>query len=214
MPASCLLTPSSGGWYAANMATTPDRLPAGPLTYEDYAELPDDGNRYEILDGEIFVTPPPPLRHQRVLANLQFELTRHVREHGLGEILPAPVDLILALATQSDPDSRTTIAQPDLLFLGKSRGTIVTERAIESAPDLVVEILSPSTTRKDRTTKAGLYARFGVPHYWIVDPDARTLELYELEGESYRLVSKDGGEAIVRPALFPGLELRLGEIWA
>jgi Uma2 family endonuclease len=187
------------------MGTTSDHLPSGPLTYEDYVELPDDGKRYEVLDGELFVSPAPVPRHQRVSRNLHWELMRHVRTHRLGEVLYGPIDLILA---------PTTIAQPDLVFIRTGRESIVTERAIESAPDLVVEILSPSTSRKDRTTKASLYARFGIEHYWIVDPDERTFEAYELEGGAYRLVSKQDGDAIARSRLFPGLEIRLEDVWA
>ncbi|MBI2963596.1 MAG: Uma2 family endonuclease [Deltaproteobacteria bacterium] len=187
------------------MGTTLDRLPPGPLTYEDYVELPDDGKRYEVLGGELFVSPAPAPRHQMVSANLEWQLALHVRRRRLGRILHAPIDLIL---------SPTTIAQPDVLFIRSGHESIVTGRAIEGAPDLVVEILSPSTGRKDRTTKALLYARFRVAHYWIIDPDERTVELYELDGEAYRLVSKEGGETIVRPSLFPGLEIDLGELWA
>ncbi|MGH7898466.1 MAG: Uma2 family endonuclease, partial [Candidatus Binatia bacterium] len=139
------------------MGSTSERLPPGPLTYEDYAELPDDGKQYEILDGELFVSPAPVPRHQRVSRNLLRVLDDHVRGHELGEVLVSPIDVILA---------PTTIAQPDLLFIRTGRGAIVTERAVEGPPDLVIEILSPSSNRKDRTTKAAVYARFGVAHYW------------------------------------------------
>lgn len=186
------------------MEPTYDRLPPGPLTYEDYAELPDDGKQYEILDGELFVTPAPVPRHQGVSRNLLLILGRFVADHRLGTIYDAPIDLILA---------QTTIAQPDLLFIRAGRESIVTERAVEGPPDLVVEILSPSTSRKDRTTKAGLYARFGIDHYWILDPNERTVELYELEGGSYRHMATESGEAIVKSPLFPGLEIRFADVW-
>ena len=90
---------------------------------------------------------------------------------------------------------------------------LVTERAVEGPPDLVVEILSPSSNRKDRTTKAGLYARFGIAWYWIADPIERTIEIYELEGDRYRLVSVTAADAIVTSPLFPGLEIRLADVW-
>lgn len=188
------------------MSSAPDRIPPGRirLTYDDYVGLPNDGKRYEILDGELFVTPAPTSRHQLVSINLEFVLLRHVREHRLGQIIDAPIDLIL------EP---CTVAQPDILFIRAERGAIISERGIEGPPDLVVEILSPSSVRQDRTTKAALYARFGVPHYWILDPDARTFELYELEGDSYRLITKESDEATIRPALFPGLEIDLIEVW-
>jgi Uma2 family endonuclease len=187
------------------MQQTFDRLPPGPLTYEDYVELPEDGKQYEILDGELYVSPAPVPRHQAVSRNLLFLLWGFVAQRRLGTIFNAPIDLILA---------PTTIAQPDLLFIRAGRESIVTDRAVEGPPDLVVEILSPSSSRKDRTTKAGLYARYGIPHYWILDPDERTIEIYELEGGSYRHVVTETGEAVVRSPLFPGLEIHLANVWA
>ncbi len=186
------------------MQSTPDRLPQGPLTYEDYVELPDDGKQYEILDGELFVSPAPAPRHQAVSRNLLLILGRYVADHHLGTIFSAPIDLILA---------PTTIAQPDLLFIRAGRESIVSERAVEGPPDLVVEILSPSSSRKDRTTKAGLYARFGVAWYWILDPGERVMEVYELDGDAYRRVSLDARDAVVTSPLFPGLEIRFAEVW-
>ena len=188
------------------MSAMPDRVPVGriKLTYEDYASLPEDGRRYEILDGELAVTPAPSPKHQLVSGNLEWALRGHVRQKGLGTVLDAPIDVIL---------STITIVQPDLLFIRSDREAIVKERGIEGAPDLIVEILSPSSTRQDRVVKAALYARHGVGHYWIVDPEARAIELYELEEEAYRLAVKVAGGEILRPSLFPGLEIDLGEIW-
>ncbi len=186
------------------MVPSPDHLPPGPLTYEDYVELPDDGKQYEILDGELFVSPAPVPRHQRVSRNLQWILEGHLRSRRSGELLNAPIDLILA---------QTTIAQPDLLFVRAGREAIVTERAVEGPPDLVVEILSPNTTRKDRTTKAMLYARYRVSHYWILDPAERIFEGYTLE-DGYRLMVRAQGPEVVRAEPFPDLEIPLGEVWA
>lgn len=188
------------------MSSVLDRIPPGRirLTYEDYVGLPNDGKRYEILDGELSVSPAPTSRHQIVVTNLITILNVFIREHRLGRVLVAPTDLILAA---------TTIVQPDVLFIRSERATIISERGIEGPPDLIVETLSTGTARQDRTTKATLYAHFAVSHYWIVDPEARTIELYELEGDSYRLVTRDSGDATIRPALFPGLEIRLAEVW-
>jgi len=187
------------------MSSTPDHIPAGRilLTYEDYVGLPNDGKRYEILDGELFVTPAPVPLHQRVSRNLERLLDRHVVGGALGEILHAPIDVIL---------SPTTIAQPDILFIRAGRD-IVTRRAVEAPPDLVVEILSPSSLRQDRVTKAALYARFGVPHYWIVDPEARRIDAYELEGGTYRLTAEARGTDVLRSSLFAGLEIALADVW-
>lgn len=184
-----------------------ERPPAGKiiLTYDDYVDLPNDRNRYEILDGDLFVTPAPSSRHQLVSRNLQFAIHQFAKQHTLGEIFDAPIDLILAA---------TTVVQPDLVFVSRGRQSVVTDRAIEGVPDLVVEILSPATVKTDRTTKARLYARYGIPHYWIVDPDARSLEAYELAGDAYRLAITVTGESTFSPSLFPGLRIPLADVWA
>ena len=187
------------------MVPTPDRLPAGPLTYQDYAELPEDGRRYEILGGELDVSPSPKVLHQIVLGNLFSALDRHVRERSLGRVFLSPVDLIL---------SDTNVVVPDLLFVSSQRASIATERAVEGPPDLVVEILSPSTRRKDRSTKASLYARFGVRCYWIIDPEEQTFEGFELEVAEYRLVTRRQGFETVSAAPFPDLSIALPALWS
>jgi len=159
--------------------STPMHIPEGKivLTYEDYVLLPNDHNRYEILEGELTVTPAPSTKHQSASANLFKLLSRHIDDHNLGKLFYAPIDLIL------DP---TTILQPDLLFVFSAHQHIITERAIEGVPDLVVEILSPTTSRTDRVTKAQIYARHGVPAYWIVDPDKESIEIYLLERDVFQ----------------------------
>lgn len=183
-----------------------NRIPEGKivLTYEDYVRLPDDRNRYEILDGELAVTPAPSPEHQRVSLNLTLVLGNHVRALKLGHLYCAPIDLILA---------PTTVLQPDLAFIRFERQGIVTARGIEGSPDLVIEILSPGTARTDRTTKAHLYARYAVHHYWLVDPEPRALEAYSLAGETYRLDHQLSGPAEFTPALFAGLTIRLADLW-
>ncbi len=175
------------------------------LTYDDYVNLPDDGKRYEILDGELAVTPSPLIRHQRISANLHIALEHYVRENDRGTLLYAPVDVIL---------DRSTVAVPDLVFVSKKRSAIVTERAIEGAPDLIVEILSPSTSRRDRGVKMKLYQRFGVAHYWIVDPVRCRLETRELGARGYRLVATYEGDAEATSSLLPGLTIELSAVWA
>ena len=133
------------------------------LTYSDYAALPDDGRRYELHRGELSVTPSPGVRHQRAIIPLGSRLYEHVRARGLGEVLVAPTDCIL---------SNVTVVQPDILYVATDRQAITSERGIEGAPTLVVEVLSPSTARLDRGRKMRLYAEHGVPYYWIVDPES------------------------------------------
>jgi len=186
------------------MVSTADRLPAGPLTYEDYVDIPNDGRRYEILDGELCVTPAARPRHQLVSANLVWILEQHVRPRRAGLIFTAPIDLILA---------PTTVLQPDLVFIASGRESIITGRGIEGPPDLVVEILSESSVRQDRGTKAALYARFAIPHYWILDPDERVLETYELDDAEYRLTMRCGESGFARAAPFSDLSIPLADLW-
>ncbi|HEY5596635.1 MAG TPA: Uma2 family endonuclease [Candidatus Bipolaricaulota bacterium] len=176
------------------------------LTYEDYVHLPDDGKRYEILEGEVFVTPAPKTKHQIISLNLAVVLQQHVRKHKLGRVLTAPTDVIL---------SRTNVLQPDLLFLSNERLRYLSEKNVQGAPDLVVEILSEFTEDQDRTAKRQLYARYGVRVYWLIDPDAETLEAYELDPakRSFRHNATYHGSDGVQSALFPKLKLKLQELW-
>ncbi|MBI2567085.1 MAG: Uma2 family endonuclease [Candidatus Schekmanbacteria bacterium] len=177
------------------------------LTYDDYCALPNDGRRYEILEGDLYVTPAPTTRHQRVSRNLQWILHDHVTHKRLGEILNAPIDVIL---------SDTNVCQPDLVFIAAERRDIVTEKNLQGAPTLLVEILSPSSRRQDVTVKMNVYAKHGVPHYWILDPDARTVDEYVLEPDavSYSLRGRIEGSSPFRSAALPDLAVDLGEVWA
>jgi Uma2 family endonuclease len=150
------------------MATHPARR---GWSYAEFARLPDDGNRYEVIDGEIFVTPSPHPVHIRIAFKLAFLLEAFVEAHDLGWVSPAPVDVLLG---------ENDYVQPDLVFVRREKGAYITDRGIEVPPDLVVEVVSPSTAFRDRGLKRERYARFGVPEYWIVDPGARRVEVYRL----------------------------------
>src|SRR5688572_15895506 len=175
----------------------------GTLTYEDYCALPDDGLRYEIIDGFLFSEPSPWLAHQRAVGNLIFVLHAHIRERGLGEVFTR-VDVIL--------DQRTVVV-PDIVFVARERAGIVTERAMEGAPDLIVEVLSSGTVRRDRVAKRNACARRGVPNYWLVDPEEQTLEAFEFAEGAYRLEAALAGDEAFRPGLFPDLVIPLAELW-
>ena len=131
------------------------------LTYEDFCCLPNDGKRYEIIDGELFVTPSPFRPHQRAVTRLTSYLSVFVREKDIGEVFVAPFDVVF---------SRFDVVEPDLLYVSKGRLSVLTEKNVQGAPDLVVEVLSPSTAETDRTIKLKLYARYGVQEHWIIDP--------------------------------------------
>lgn len=183
-----------------------EQPPAGPivLTYEDYCALPDDGKRYEIIEGELYVTPSPSRSHQEFAANLLVVLKPLVTARRLGEVFIAPFDVIL---------EETSVVVPDLLFVAQERSGIVTERGVRGAPDLIVEILSPGTARRDRVEKAKLYARHGVSHYWLADPEARILEVYELAEGQYRRAASLADDDRFSPSLFPGLTITLSSLW-
>ena len=174
------------------------------LTYKYYEALPADGRRYELHEGELSVTPAPSPRHQRILGNLNEILRHHVKSCGVGEVLFAPIDCIL---------DETTVVQPDLVYLDTTRLGLVSDRGIEGPPTLVAEILSPATTLIDRSAKRQLYARHGVPYYWIVDPEARTIEVYSLAEGGYQLSVRAAGAEVVSLPPFPNLALVPTSLW-
>jgi len=156
------------------------------LTYDDYAKLPEEGPRYELVDGKLeLMSPAPTSDHQLISNNLVSVMNDSCRHDYL--ILDAPIDLILA---------KNQVRQPDIVMIHRSRHHIITRRGIEGAPDLIVEILSPSTALNDKREKRQTYARFGISEYWIVDPIHRTLEQYLLnEGnQRYELHNIYGSE--------------------
>lgn len=174
------------------------------LTYEDYATLPNDGKRYEIHDGELSVTPTPTFRHQDVLAALLGILRAHVIAHDLGAVVPAPITVVLA---------DTTIVEPDIIYIEKERMRIVSARGtVDGAPTLAVEILSPSTARNDRQTKKQLFERYGVRYYWIVDADARAIEVYRAEAGVYGDADRRTSDLTDLPP-FPGLRIDPAALW-
>jgi Uma2 family endonuclease len=170
------------------------------LTYDDYCLLPNNGKRYEIIDGELFVTPSPLWRHQNVLTNLLLSLGEYVKKRDLGKVVPAPMDVVF---------SAYDVVEPDILYISKARAAVVTEKNVQGAPDLVVEVLSESTAKIDRTTKLKLYARYGVAEYWVIDPTTYSAEIYRLVPGGYELAAQlDSSQSLTSP-LFPGFSLPL-----
>jgi Uma2 family endonuclease len=174
------------------------------LTYSDYAALPDDGRRYELHWGELSEIPTPGTRHQGTLVAIGSSLYAHVRVRGLGEVLIAPTDCIL---------SNVTVVQPDVLYVATDRLSIISERAIEGAPTLVVEVLLPSTAHLDRDRKMRLYAEHDVPYYWIADPETRSIEAFALAGAEYALAGRLTSEPAALPP-FSDLTLDPASLWS
>ncbi len=183
------------------MASQPERV---VLTYEDLTAIPPDRNRYELFYGELNVTAAPNTAHQDAVLNLATLFQVHVRAKRLGRVYIAPYDVIL---------SDTTIVEPDIMFVSTRRRSIVTMAHIRGAPDLVVEVLSPSTQQVDRHVKMQLYAQFGVSHYWIVDPERREILGYALEKDNYRLVGSGQNEEEISLPPYSDLRLKLSDVW-
>lgn len=172
------------------------------LTYVEYCQIPEDGRRHEIIDGDHYASPAPFTYHQTLSRRIQFQLYRLIEERGLGVVFNAPTDLEL---------SEVDIVQPDLIVILRGRQHIVTPKRIKGVPDLVVEILSASTSDRDRGIKLELYPRARVPEYWVVDPDEHVLEQHVLEGETYR--SAGSHSASVTFGGLAGVQVDLTTVW-
>ena len=168
-------------------------------------DTPDDGNRYEVIDGELYVTPAPSWQHQHGLSKLHVLLGRHVYPLGLGRIVQAPLGVVL--------DEETAV-QPDLVYVSRECASIIAERGIEGATDLIVEVLSPSTQARDRGIKMQSYAAGGIPHYWILDTAHRRLEAYRLGPSGSESVGVYGTGSTFHPELFPTLEISGDDLWS
>ena len=173
--------------------------------YGDYVRLPDDGTRYEVLNGTLARCPSPNFFHQRASARLFNALYSFVEAHGLGIVLSAPFDVIFG---------RHDILVPDLVFVSEGRMDILERRGATAAPDLVVEILSPSTRTRDLTAKRDLYERYRVPAYWIVDPEDATVTVYRLVEGRYAEPETLGEGDTVTPGLLPGFEVTVERVFS
>lgn len=147
------------------------------LTYEDYAALGDE-QRYELLDGDLYMVPAPGWFHQIVSRNIEFVLWPFVKQHQLGTVVDAPVDVVLSLED---------VVQPDLVYIAHHRRHIITEKNVRGAPDLIVEVLSPTSLERDKLVKRTLYEKHGVREYWIVDPVGKWIEVLRLGEAGYQL---------------------------
>lgn len=173
------------------------------FTYQDYLQLPED-RRYEIIDGDLYMVPAPIPYHQKISGNLEFFLHQQVKERDLGEVFHAPCDLLL---------SETDVVPPDIFFIAKHRLSIVKETNIQGAPDLVIEILSASSAERDRGAKQKLYARAGVPAYWVVDPQVKSIDVLRREPSGYQLMKTFQRQDFLESQTFPNLRIPLSDVF-
>jgi Uma2 family endonuclease len=174
------------------------------LTYEEFRQLPDDGRYYELIHGEVHLSPSRSTKHQMILGNLSRILGTYMRSARVGILFFAPLDVCL------NPD---TALQPDLIFISEERVGIVNENFVAGAPDLAIEVLSQSTAGHDRATKLPLYAEAGVADVWLVDSQAKTVEVLKLEGKKYLLDAILAGDQVLTSNLFPGWQLSLRDLF-
>lgn len=172
-------------------------------TYEDYNKLP-EGAPYQLIGGKLVMTPSPGPYDQEISRNLGFKLFTFTKENHLGHVYYAPLDVYF---------SETDVYQPDLLFIHKNREKIIGNTKIEGNPDIVFEILSPSTAYYDLRKKFRAYEKFGVKEYWIIDPDLKRIEVYENKNSTYKIFSEAENEGRVKSALLNGFEVELVEIF-
>lgn len=177
------------------------------LTYDDFVLFPDDGKRHELIDGEHYVTPSPNTKHQVVSGNLHLLIASWSETHPIGRVFYAPFDVVF-----SDFD----VVEPDLLYLSNERAAeVITPKHVRGSPEIVVEIGSPGTRKRDETIKRRLYERSGVTEYWVVDPDVDIIRVYRRGTEGFSRaveLSREAGDVLTTP-LLPGLDMPLARIF-
>jgi Uma2 family endonuclease len=190
------------------MPGSDEMKPAGmKLTYEDFLLFPDDGKRHELIDGEHYVTPAPNVRHQRICGSFHLRIASWLESHPIGEIFFAPLDVIF---------TKFDVVEPDLLYISNERlAALSPEGHVTVVPEIVIEIGSPSTRKRDETVKLRLYERSGVAEYWIVDLDRDVIRVYRREGEIFARpveLSVEAGDVLTTPHL-PGLDIPLSWVF-
>lgn len=183
------------------------RTVAKRWTYDDLAAMPEDNVIREILDGELFVAPSPVTKHQRIVRRLVYEIEHYLRSNPIGEVFDAPFDVVF---------SADNVCEPDVLFISDKRASIITRRNVQGAPDFVIEVLSEFNRKNDEVSKLGIYDRFGVDEYWILDPEADTVRVYRRQGKRLAPVSQLTAAAhdVATTPILPGLTIDVSEVMA
>jgi len=182
-----------------NVATQEEKF-----TYQDYINFPDNRKQYQIIHGEVYMTPAPVPYHQSVLRKLGKILDEFVTRNNLGEIFFAPCDILL---------SNEDVVQPDIFFISKEKMSIITDRCIEGVPDLIVEITSPYTKKLDKILKKSLYETYKVKEYWVVDTDNKSIEMFFHTGNYYNSIGVYEIGDMVNSNLIKGLTFNPIEIF-
>lgn len=176
------------------------------LTVADLDLMPDDGNRYEVIEGELIVSRAPSLAHQRVSRNLLIIISRYLERHPIGEVLATPGVMFSELSG----------VIPDLIFISNERRQeIASGERVLGAPELVIEIVSPGAenARRDRVAKRHLYGKYGVKEYWVVDPEQQVIEIYRSENSSLELAGSFADDDKITTPLLPDFESAVGSIF-
>jgi Uma2 family endonuclease len=170
----------------------------------DYQEMPEGPPYFQVIEGDLVMSPSPNTTHQTIIGRIYLAIANFLEKNPLGEVFVSPLDVFLG---------DTNVYQPDVLFVSNRRRSIIAEKGIEGAPDLVVEALSPATAHFDRGSKRKVYARYGVREFWLVDPDTRTIQVYLLEKNAEKLAATYGEKAVFESALLPGLKFKAAGIF-
>ena len=173
------------------------------ITYADYLKI-EDNNRYEIFNGELLMVPAPSTDHQEISRNIGFLIWNFVKQKGIGKVFNAPVDVVF------DDDE---VFQPDIIFIKSENQSIIGKNAIQGVPDLIVEIVSPSSTFYDTIEKKDIYRKYGVKEYWIIFPDEKVIEVLSLEKGEYLEFCKSKKEGIVKSKILEGLEINSKDVF-
>jgi len=173
-------------------------------SYNDLIELPDDGNRYEIIDGELIMSPSPKIIHQAVSRNLEYELITFAKKNNSGYVYHAPCDVFF---------DDFNVLQPDIIFITSQNKNIITEANIKGVPDLVMEILSPSTGYYDLVSKKEKYEQYGIKEYWIVDPEKQWIEIYVLENNAYKMYNRQDKEGQIESLILKDFSVKFKNIF-
>ena len=174
-------------------------------TYQDYLDLPEDGKRYEVINGELIMVAAPSTFHQSVLINLVNDLKNFLNREKVGKVFCAPIDVKL---------SDRNVVQPDIIFVSQNNSNIITENNVEGTPDLIIEILSPGTAYHDLIEKKEIYERFDVKEYWIVDPKKQRIEIYQNINQRFELNQRIELEGTVESLVIKGFKISLESIFS